>query len=78
MDDNGEPTVANLMRQLEEMRLRNEASEAARAEEERLRMEAEAVADEDRRATNRLTIHASNVEGPGFRYCLTRSRCTKF
>ena len=43
--NNGEPTMEDLRRQLEEMRLRNEASETARLEAERLRVEAEAVAE---------------------------------
>ena len=43
MDNNGEPTVADLMRRLEEMRLQQEATEAARLEAERLRAEAEAA-----------------------------------
>ena len=45
-DNNGPPTVEDLMRQLEAMRLRNEAVEAARITAERGREQAEAAAEE--------------------------------
>ena len=44
-DNNGPPTMEDLMRRIEEMRLQQEATEAARLESGRLRVEAEAAAE---------------------------------